>query len=351
MVMLSELRHFDVVDDAGQKARLADLEVALLDAEYPPVTHLYFHLGKKLKRMEWKAVTAFERKQKRIGVADLSHAETTSYDDLGSCVLLVDDILDGLIIELARRTTTRATDLQLTNTDGSLTLTAADAGLSAMVRRVTGGLYRHVARRSLYDWKYIEFLRGDPTEARSGAGYHMRISRLAAGEIARLADYIPYLHAAELVILLPDEKAADVLEAMSIERQLQVFEELDEKEAVKLLSRMSPDLAADLCGRLHPQTMKLYLHKLPKTDADRIVELLQYPEDAVGGVMINDMIVCPAGMTVAAAKTHLKAHLKKPDFVSLIYIIDDADERVLKGVVTLRATFLLQKMKRRHSKK
>ena len=334
--MLSELRHFEVVDDSGQTAGLADLEVALLDAEYPPVTHLYFHHDQKLKRLEWRSVTEFDKKRSRISTKDFSGAEETSYDDLGSMVLLIQDILDGLIIDLAHRTTTRATDLMLETEKGELTLKAVDASIGAMLRRITRGLYKRVNRSALYDWKYVEFLRGDPQEVTNGAGYHLRIARLAAGEIARLADYIPYLHAAELLMLLPDNKATDVLEAMSIERQLQVFEELDEKEAVNLLSLMSPDLAADLAGRLHPPTMKHYLKQMPKVEADRVVELLRYPEDVVGGVMINDMIFCAAYITVAEAKEHLRTHLKNLDFISLIYLVENKRNRTLTGVVTLR---------------
>jgi CBS domain-containing protein len=305
-------------------------------AEYPPVTHLYFRQGDKLGRMEWSSVKELDYKNRLIKVPDMSRAEETSYEKLGSVVLLIEDILDGLIIDLRLRTTTRATDLRLSAEEGGLRLRSADASIGAMLRRVTRGYYRWINRNSLYDWKYVEFLRGDPEEVANGAGYHRRIARLAAGEIARLADYIPYLHAAELLMLLPDNKAADVLEAMSIERQLQVFEELDEKEAVNLLSLMSPDLAADLAGRLHPPTMKYYLKKMPKVEADRVVELLRYPEDVVGGVMINDMIFCAAYISVGEAKEHLRTHLKNLDFISLIYLVENKRSRTLKGVVTLR---------------
>ena len=140
---------------------------------------------------------------------------------------MIRDIRDALVIDLVNRTTTRATDLQLNDSDGQLRLTATDAGIGAMLRRISRGLYKRVDRKALHDWRYIEFLRGDPQAVTSGARYHLRIARLSAGEIARLADYIPYLHAAELLMLLPDPKAADVLEAMSAERRLQVFEELD----------------------------------------------------------------------------------------------------------------------------
>lgn len=72
MVMLSQLRGLELVDDGGRREMLSDFEVALLEGDYPPVTHLHYSGEGKRKRIEWTAVRAFERKKSRITVADLS---------------------------------------------------------------------------------------------------------------------------------------------------------------------------------------------------------------------------------------------------------------------------------------
>jgi Mg/Co/Ni transporter MgtE len=251
-------------------------------------------------------------------------------------VLLRRDILDALILDLLNARTTRVCDLLLEEEDGAMRVKAADAGIAAMLRRVTRGRFGRVNRDNLFDWKYVEFLRGDPDAVRNGAGYRLRINRLPAGEIARLADYIPYLHAAELIKLLPDDKAAKVLEAMSVERQLQVIEELDEAEAVSLLSLMSSDLATDLIGRLQVETMRRYVGMMPKKKRNRVIELLRYPENSVGGVMINDIICLPADLTGAGAKKELQNRLKDVDFTSVIFLVDDKEARKLRGAALLR---------------
>ena len=114
---------------------------------------------------------------------------------------------------------------------------------------------------------------------------------------------MPYLHAAELVKLLPDEKAAHVLEATSIERQLQMIEEIGEDEAISTLCLMSSDLAADLMGRLHPKTMRDWLNRMPSHCRERIIELLKYPENTVGGMMINNVIRIDANLTCEEARS------------------------------------------------
>lgn len=338
MVMFSQLRRFDVTDKQGQRARLTDLGVALLDADYPPVTNLFFLNPKKQKRsLSWDQVQAIDLRARRISVIDLQTSEEASTSGAPAKeVLLGHDILDSLILDLQNRRATRANDLWLEEEKDQLVLRAADTSLAAILRRLTGGLYRPVAKSSLYDWKYVEFLRGDPDAVKNGEGYHLRVARLPPGEIARLTDRLPYLHASELITLLPDEKAVDTLESLSPERQLQVFEELEEEQAIALLTLMAPDVAADLVGRLPTKIMRRYLDKLPETQSERIIELLRYPEDTVGGIMTNDIVLAPANLTIAEARERLRERLKEPDFVFLICIVKNERSRDLCGWITLR---------------
>ena len=332
MVMFTELLRYRVEDDRHRRAPLTDLCIALLDDDYPPVTHVLFEYEGKLREVEWKEVLEIGVRQRTIRIKDLDSARPG--DDHGD-VLLSRDLMDALVLDLLGRRTTRVCDLWLEEEDDALRLKGADAGLLALLRRVSGGLIGRPRKSALFDWKYVEFLRGDPTAVASGAGYRLRINRLPAGEIARLADFVPYLHAAELLQLLPDEKAADVLQAMSLERQLQVIEELDEDDAVDLLRRMSPDLATDLMGRLHIDTMRRYITKLPPDRREKIIELLRYPADSVGGLMINDLIALPAATTAADAQEKVHDKIKSTEFVSLIFVIDEPEGK-LRGSLSLR---------------
>lgn len=337
MVMLSQLRRFKLTDEQGRQASLLDLSVALLDGDYPPVTRLYFLKANKQRHsLSWDSVQSVDWPRRLIKVSDLEKGVSESTDSMAKEVLLGDGILDALVLDLQNRRATRANDLWLEEDNGRLLLRSADTGFIAMLRRLTGGRYGRIAKNALFDWKYVEFLRGDPEAVKSEAGQHLRIGRLPPGEIARLADPLPYLHAAELITLLADPKAADTLEAMTPERQLQVFEELSEDQALRLLALMAPDLAADLVGRLQTPTMRHYLEALPRKQAERIIELLRYPEDTVGGIMTNDVVYACGSLTVAEARETLREPLKEPDFVFIIYIVDDEKSRRLRGLISLR---------------
>jgi magnesium transporter len=338
MLMLSGLRRFELVDANRRRAKLVDLAVALLEGDYPPVTRLFFlNSNKQRSALPWDAVRSIDWRASQIEVADLDAGKVVPSGSLKKDVFLHQDILDALIIDLQNRRATRANDLLLEEKDGRLLLRAADTSVRAILRRLSRGMFATAPDSSLYDWKYVEFLRGDPKAVKNGAGYHLRITRLPPGEIARLTDPLPYLHAAELLTLLPDPKAADTLEAMAPERQLQVFEELEEEQALRLLEIMAPDGAADLVARLETDTMLHYLERLTRKQSDRITELLHYPEDTVGGIMTNDVVFARAGLTVSEAREALRERLKEPDFVILIYIVDDEKTRRLRGLISLRS--------------
>jgi magnesium transporter len=115
-----------------------------------------------------------------------------------------------------------------------------------------------------------------------------------------------------------------------------VIEELDEKEAVKLFTLMSSDLATDLIGRLQVDTMRRYVSMMPEKPRNRVIELLRYPENSVGGVMINDIICLPFDLTGVEAKMELRKRLKEVDFTSVIFLVDDVESRKLRGAALLR---------------
>ena len=334
--MLSKLKRFEITDDKGRREKLVDLGAALLDSDYPPVNYIFYKSDSKFMRLSWDTVQSVNWKKKQIKVSDLTEAEEASLELNKNYVLLFHEILDALLLDLQNRRAIRANDLQLAEENGRLELRAADTGLNAILRRISFGFYNYVGGKGLYDWKYVEFLRGNPGAVKNGAGYHLRITRMSPGDIVQLSNFVPYLHAAELLTLLPDPKAAKTLELMPVERQLQVFEELDEKEAVSLLGMMAPDVAADLTGRLQAVLMKRLLEQLPRTQSLRIVELLRYPADTVGGMMNNDIVYFEGNLTVAEARDKFRERFQETDFVYLIYIVDTEENRTLRGVISVK---------------
>lgn len=342
MVMLSELRRQVVIDDRDRKGRFLDMAVDLATGDYPTLTRIFYQgLDGTQVEVPWDAVKSSDwGNGGGVHIHDLAAGRPAPNESLRGAVLLKRDVLDSLVLDILNRQTMRANDLWLREQNDRLLLAAVDVSPWAVIRRLGRGKLGHGTDTHLVDWKYIEFLRGDPRAAAAGRDYHRRVASLPAVEIARLVDAMPYLHAAEMLTLLPDPIATDALETMLPERQLQVFEELDEQQGSRLLGLMAPDRAADLLGHLKQEQAQTYLDLLPARALRRVVALLQYPDDTAGGIMTNDIVVTTVGITAGEARRTLADRLKEPDFVYYIYVVGDEMSNRLCGVLTLRDLYI-----------
>ena len=337
MAMLSKLWYFRLLDDGGGRHALVDIAVALLRSDYPAVTHFLYRNSEGQEMMlPWHAVKGIDWRLGQINVSSFDSAQSVTEESLQRVVLLRRDVLDALLLDLHNRRATRANDLWLEQEKGKLLLKAADTSSLAILRRLSHGLFGSGPSRASYDWKYIEFLRGDPHAVRDGAGYHMRIKRLPPGEIAGLCNSLPYLHAAELLTLLPDAVAAETLAAMMPDRQVQVFGEVEDKQAVRLLARMRANDAANLLRRLTVELTKSFLDRLPKARSEKLVELLRYPEATIGGIMTNDLVVLALDQTIREARLRLHECLNQTDFTHFLYVVESEANLLLRGTTSLQ---------------
>jgi magnesium transporter len=337
MVMLSNFLRFQLSDERRRTGRLLDVVVDPATGDYPPVSSLLVRSrGKQPSTVAWEQVRMVDWRRRRVVVRDLDGGRAAPAEALVRTVLAKRDIMDALVVDVGRRQTLRANDLWFREAGGQLWLAGADASPWAVIRRLGRGLLGRGREPRLVDWKDLEFLRGDPRTAREGRDYHRQITRLQPAEIARLADALPYLHAAELLTLIPDPIAADTLEVMTTDRQAQVIQVLDEEQSVRLLALMAPDTAADLFGTLKPERARRLMLQIPTEQRQLIVDLLRYPDDTAGGIMTNQLVCVSMSMRVGEARRDLKQRIGAPDFAYYLYVIDTEATRHLEGVVSLR---------------
>lgn len=334
LVMLSTiLRTWCVLDEHGEICKIRDLSINTSEGDRDPVSGIMLQ-GKKNTYLTWQYVTKVECQQGTIHVKDLGAAEEIDSATLDKLVLLERDVQDALVINLRDMTVMRANDLGLGFTETEGWLIAIDVSAGAVIRRIGRGYLNRFGRRELVDWKDIEFLRGDPQAALQGKDYHHRIERLLPVEIAQLTGALPYLHAAELLLLLPTGKAADVMEDMPLDRQLQVIDEIGKEKTVAIISQMGADLATDLLGQMDPERVKEILEELPKERSQKLIELLRYPHDRAGGIMTNDVVTLSSDLSISEAFEALQSKVMGPDLIYFIYVVDQ--ENHLRGMLTLR---------------
>jgi hypothetical protein len=168
--MLSKLWYFRLLDDRGRRQALADIVVALEGCDYPAVTALLYQNSEGEHMMlPWHAVKGIDWHHGQINVSSFDSAQSVTKESLRNVVLLTRDVIDALVLDLHNRRATRANDLWLEEQNGKLLLKAADTSSLGILRRLSRGLFDSGLSRAAYDWKYIEFLRGDPHAVKTGA--------------------------------------------------------------------------------------------------------------------------------------------------------------------------------------
>ena len=94
MLMLSEIKHYRNADETGRRARIADLSVALLEDDYPPVKQIFFQTDeRRLAALDQNQVQTVDWRFWLFKTANLKAANHASTKDLACKVLLFQDIL------------------------------------------------------------------------------------------------------------------------------------------------------------------------------------------------------------------------------------------------------------------
>jgi CBS domain-containing protein len=327
---ISSLITFHVLDDRGHRARLADLVVDI-GTDRPEVTRLVVDGNEQVAADGLRVSIA----RRELQIESLARRTSAVTADERPRVPLLHALLDKLVIDLSIRGPARVNDILLDSGGQGLRLRAIDTSTRGVLRRLTRGRWPVCHEGALTDWRDVVFLRGTPGHVTDSAGCR-RIGRLPPGEIGRLSNALPYLHAAELIGALPHHVGAEVLEVLPPQRQLQVFDELSDDGASQLLPELAPDTVADLLTRLEPAEARQHLRRLPDDRRRLVTELLQYPEDTVGALMTNDVVAVPEDITLSEACQLLHDSLATPAFVYYVYVVDGQESRRLRGMVTLR---------------
>ncbi len=169
---------------------------------------------------------------------------------------------------------------------------------------------------------------GEALDAASPAEMCRTMAVLSPQERIDVFDALTASAAADVIDDLPDEQSADLLEELDTDRAAAIVGELDSDDQADVLSEMGHADAAAILGAMSEE------------DARQVRELMSYPADTAGGVMIKEFISYPAHMTVEEVLNDLR--LNAPEYahydVQYFYVVDTVG--VLRGVLRLRDVVL-----------
>ncbi len=340
-LFVSELLKKPVLDPRGDELGMVKDFIVVKGEPLPRVSAIIIEEKKERYLLEWENVGIFN---KRIISSKIYAGRLSRYDDSGEDLLIRRDIFDKQIVDANGAKIVRVNDVKLEGKDDYACVSGVDIGIRGLLRRLgierrSENLYRLFGKtlpHNIISWNYIQ-----PLEPRlstiSLTVPRQMISALHPSDIADIISEAPLDQGAALFNKLDPNVAAETLHELEPDIQKSIIDSLDKDYAPRIVERMPPDEAADLLADLESDKAREILESIEKEEAEDIQELLAHEEDTAGGLMTNQFISYPPGLTIQEALERFKLDAHEVETVYYIYITEG--ER-LTGVTTLKDMLL-----------
>lgn len=133
--------------------------------------------------------------------------------------------------------------------------------------------------------------------------------------------------------LLRKDVAAEVFSKLEPDEQLELVRLLTDDEIKSIFRNMDPSDRAELLDELPPDVVTKLLSFLPKTERDRTIEVLNYPENSAGRLMSPYFVYVTRSMTVKESLDKVRKFGKDAETIYTIFVVEE--DRTLVGTVKL----------------
>jgi len=337
VLYLSQVLGRPVRDVEGRPVAAIKDVIVHLGEDHPPVTGLVARHARRLIYLPRTRISRFDESGAQLNFDLLDLRDFKRRDGE---VLLARDVLDKQLVDVDGKRVVRVNDVQLIEVNSEWRVTGADVSLQGLWRRLAPAGFMGSRRPvEVIDWADVGYLATGAATVQLKSSRD-KLARLHPVEIARLAESLSFHQSAELVAALDDETAAETLEEMHEDNQARIIGDMDKERAADILEWMSPDEAADVLGDLPEATAADLLNRMEGEEKTDVAELLHYEDDTAGGLMTNEFITLPKGLTVGEALARLREMAETPNMIYYLYVVEQEGSWKLSGVIALRSLIL-----------
>ena len=162
------------------------------------------------------------------------------------------------------------------------------------------------------------------------------LAALRVPDVAEVLNAVPSLEeAAEVLTLVPVERAIDVCDQPTLQRRGALLEQLPPELAAKLLDGMASDERTAAVREMCDHGRRLVLPLLSESARKEVEEQLKYPPNTAGELMTTEFVRLVPTMTVANALEKIRAVAHHRETIYACYVVEPGTDRLL-GAVSLR---------------
>jgi magnesium transporter len=270
-----------------------------------------------------------------------------SQEEVENGLQLVENILDKQIVDMNGRKLVRVNDVRLASLPAGTFAVAVDIGIEGLLRRI--GIARPI--KTVLNILRINipanFILWDDVQAIDHSNLNIRLSKsysrlhsLHPSDIADILEDLGKKSSMTIFSALDEEKAADVLEELETHAQIHIVENLPVNKAADVLEKMPADEVADILDELEDEKAELLLKEMDMESSQEVRELLEYPDNRVGSLMMTDVLSFRPEVTVEEVISELRNKKPEPSELYSLFVTETNDELI--GTFDLRDLVIAQ---------
>ncbi len=139
-----------------------------------------------------------------------------------------------------------------------------------------------------------------------------------------------------LLSMLKPQRAAALAEDLPDTHLAGLIEDMSAEQAAPIVEELSSDHRADVLAELDTEDAEAIFAELDEEDVSEIREMLSYPSDQAGGLMMTEFASYPMTMSVRDVIDHVTGDAVDYQLLTVHYIYVVVKKKKLKGVIRLR---------------
>jgi magnesium transporter len=171
---------------------------------------------------------------------------------------------------------------------------------------------------------------------------------LSTIDLARAVSRLDKDDQIHLLEIIGYEKSADLISKISDIGVPNIVAQLPQTQAVSIVEEMPSDRQADVMKKLNQKHAESILQDMGGVSAQKIRQLMSYPENTAGALMITDYLFYDMHQQVRDVLDDLREHGEQYSDYDIQYAYVVADDSKLVGVLRLRDLLMAPKHKPIH---
>ncbi|MCE9596980.1 MAG: magnesium transporter [Spirochaetia bacterium] len=150
------------------------------------------------------------------------------------------------------------------------------------------------------------------------------LEELYDADVAYILQHLDFDQMERLFLRLPAERRGLVLLELDDPIKQELLESLTPRQVAEIVQEQDSDDAADIMEDLPEETSGEVISLLPQEDRQEVTELLSYPENTAGALMMKEFATVLETSTVKQAIKSIRRATSEADDIHTVYVIDAA---------------------------